>query len=63
MQLIRPIHSFTGSEGKSLEEYVAAKRLKAQVMGQYKGGALNRNKIQTIAKEISNQINNNLNIK
>ena len=46
-------HKFKGSSDMSFENYVAAKKLKAKVFGQYKGGALNKFKIQNIAKEIA----------
>ena len=52
-------HKFKGSSDMSFENYVAAKKLKAKVFGQYKGGALNKFKIQNIAKEIAKNVNDN----
>jgi len=52
-------HKFAGSKEMSLENYVMVKKLKAKVFGQYKGGALNKFKIQTIAKQISEIISDN----
>jgi len=49
-------HKFKGSSDMSFENYIAAKKLKAKVFGQYKRGALNKFKIQTIAKEIARNI-------
>jgi len=54
-------HKFAGSNDMSLENYVIAKKLKAKVFGQYKGGALNKIKIQGIAKEIAKTFIENLN--
>jgi len=49
-------HKFAGSEEKSLENYVVAKKLKAKVFGQYKGGSLTKVKLQNIAKEIAKNV-------
>ena len=49
-------HKFKGSSNMCFESYVAAKRLKAKVFGQYKGGTLSKIKIQGIAKEIARNV-------
>ena len=49
-------HKFKGSSDMSFDNYVAAKKLKAKVFGQYSGGTLNKFKIQGIAKEIAENI-------
>ena len=49
-------HKFKGSSNICFESYVAAKKLKAKVFGQYKGGKLSKSKIQDIAKEIAKNV-------